>query len=70
MKRKMKKTLEQEMEKHLSLYGVVYFVIEPTGELGLIDGTGCTVSDYEVSKRLNKYIFYSSISLLTFAAKK
>ncbi len=48
MKRKMKKTLEQEMEKHLSLYGVVYFVIEPTGELGLIDGTGCTVSDYEV----------------------
>lgn len=39
--------LKKEIEKHLSLYGVVY-VIEPTGALILADGRSCTVSDYKV----------------------
>lgn len=43
----MKTLLEQKIEKHLSLYGVVY-VIEPTIGVLLVNGRGCTVNDYEV----------------------
>lgn len=43
----MKISLKQEVEKHLSLYGVEY-VIEPTVGVLLVNGRGCTVSEYEV----------------------